>query len=50
MKQYDTGGVNKVTWDLHFPLPLDINKHSKKSTQTVCVIQNIAAAGKATLN
>lgn len=41
--------MNKVTRDLHFSLPLDINKHSK-STQTLCVIQNIAAAGKATLN
>lgn len=41
MKSYDTGGMSKITRDLHFPLPLDINKHSK-STQTLCVIQNIA--------
>jgi hypothetical protein len=33
--KYDTAGVNKVTRELHFPLPLDINKHSKINTISV---------------
>lgn len=43
--KYDTAGGNKVTRELHFPLPLDINKHSKNQ-HNLCVIQNIAAAGR----
>lgn len=34
--KYDTARVNKDTRELHFALPLDINKHSKINTISVC--------------